>query len=136
MCKLKWQRQWDLSDRGRVFHSLKPFTDEKPSLDYPNRKMFCQIVQLRMGYSPLNKYLHQIGVKDNPLCECGSIETTEHYLFTCECYFDQRESMRTQIYNMTGIAELTLDLLLKLSDYSKTISDILSVFITKTKRFQ
>ena len=136
VCKIKWQRQWDVSDSGRVFHSLKPSIDEKSLFDYPNRKMFCQIEQLRMRYTQLNKYLHQIGVKDSPLCECGSPETVEHYLLNCERYFDSRESMRTKIFNTIGEAELTLNLLLRHSDFLKVISDILSDFIIESNRFQ
>ena len=89
-----------------------------------------------MGYAQLNKYLHQIGVRDSPLCECGSTETVEHYLLKCEHYFNSRESMRTKLFNAIGIAELSLDVLFKHSDYSKVINDILSVFIIESKRFQ
>ena len=41
-----WQRQWDISDKGRFLHQLKPKVTTKTLLDFPNRTMYSQIAQL------------------------------------------------------------------------------------------
>ena len=33
--------------------------------------------------------------------------TIEHYLLHCELYFNEREAMRTTLFQQTGITELT-----------------------------
>ena len=111
-----WQRQWDISDKGRFLHQLKPKVTTKTLFDFPNRKLYSQIAQLRIGYAKLNDYLQKIGVSDTRTCKCGESETIEHYLLHCELYFNQREAMRTTLFQQTGISELTTDLLLGCDD--------------------
>ncbi|KAF9443076.1 hypothetical protein P691DRAFT_680270 [Macrolepiota fuliginosa MF-IS2] len=50
------------------------------------------LMQLRLGYIPLNAYLHRFKKRDNPTCrDCGKEEEmVEHYLLH---YKGQREKM-------------------------------------------
>ena len=48
-----WQRQCDISDMGRFLHQLKPKVTTKTLFDFLNRKLYCQIAQLRIGYAKL-----------------------------------------------------------------------------------
>ena len=58
-----------------LFHSKK-------FMDIPNRKGFCQILQIQTGYSRLNDYRNKLG-QCNKLCIFGEIETpSSHSLFT------------------------------------------------------
>ena len=41
--------------------------------------------QLRLGYT-LNEYRHKVGLQDSPNCNCGRIETVDHYICKCELY--------------------------------------------------
>ena len=50
----KWQKRWDIGEFGRD----KPFLDSSLRLDFPNIRIFKQILQLRTGYSILNDYRH------------------------------------------------------------------------------
>ena len=34
-----WQRQWDIADKGRFLHQLKPKVTTKTLFDFPNRKL-------------------------------------------------------------------------------------------------
>ena len=110
-----WQRQWDVSEKGR-FYGLKPKVNKKPVFDFPDRKQYSLIAQLRIGYAKRNDYLHKIGVSETSKCTCGEVETIEHYLLHCENYFNERERMRTVLFQQTGIADLTLDALLGCND--------------------
>ena len=98
-----WQKQWDVSDKGRFLHELKPKVTKKTILDFRDKKTYNQIAQLRTGYAKLNDYLFKIGVSDTKNCSCGEIETVEHYLINCEKYFNEREKIRTNLFYQTGI---------------------------------
>ena len=50
---------------------------------YVDRRHITTIIRMRSGHCLTNKYLHQIGVKNNPNCECGQIEDLNHIF--CEC---------------------------------------------------
>ena len=78
----------------------------KTLIDFPNRKLYSQIDQMRIGYAKLNDYLDKIGVSDSSKCECGGKEIIEHYLMHCEKYFSERETMRTKLFQQTGITDL------------------------------
>ena len=48
----------------------------------------------------------KLGISNNNLCECNQLETVEHYLLHCERYFNEREALRTHIFNTTGTRPL------------------------------
>lgn len=103
---IAWQRQWDVSERGRFLHGLKPKVTKKKIFDYPNKK-YSQIAPLRIGYAKLNDFLYKIGVSETKNCSCRDIETIENYLLNCENYFNERENMITTLFHQAGIIELT-----------------------------
>ncbi|KAG2062751.1 hypothetical protein BDR04DRAFT_986504, partial [Suillus decipiens] len=49
-------------------------------------------IQLRTGYTPLNRYLHRLGKTDSTRCPfCPEKnETTHHYLLDCPQYVHER----------------------------------------------
>ena len=59
-----WQRQWDVSEKGRFLYGLKPKVTKKTMYDYPNKNLYSQIEQVRIGYAKLNDYLYKIGVSE------------------------------------------------------------------------
>ena len=54
-------------------------------LFYRDGKRFGQIyhARLRTDCSTLNHHLYSKNIMDIPLCNCGRVETTKHYLFEC-----------------------------------------------------
>ena len=107
-----WQKQWDLSKKERFLYGLKPKVTQKTVFDFPNKTLYSQIAQLRIGYAKLNDYMYKVGVSDTRNCSCGEVETIEYYLLNCENYFGERERMRTVLFQQTGIADLTTEILL------------------------
>ena len=75
------------------------------------------------------------------LCKCNQLETVEHYLLHCERYFNEREALRTHIFNTTGTPDLSCKFLLSCTknDFRKihemNIFSELGDFITRTARF-
>ena len=94
---ITWQKQWYASEEGRFLYGLKPKVTQKAVSDFPNKKLYSQIAQFRIGYARLNDYMYKVGVSDTRNCSCGEVETTEHYLLNCENFFSERERMRTMI---------------------------------------
>ena len=78
-----WQKRWDNSDKGRTYHSYFPKVDATRLFDNPTRTAFSQILQLQTGYSQLNDYRNKLGLSKTNQCDCGQVETTEHYLIEC-----------------------------------------------------
>ena len=78
-----WQKRWDNSDTGHTYHTYFPKEDATRMFDQPTRTAFSQILQLQTGYSQPNDYKHKLGLSKTNQCECGQVETTEHYLIEC-----------------------------------------------------
>ena len=76
---------------------------QRKVFDFPDKKSFINLIaQLRIGYAKLYSYLFKIGVSQTRNCNCGEIETIEHYLLNCENYFNERERLRTVLFQQTG----------------------------------
>ena len=94
--------------------------------------------RLRTNCSSLNSHLFSKNIIDSPLCICGAIEDTSHYLFVCTRYLDLRQDL---INAVPAVCEPTLSVLLygntELS-YEQNKEVFLSVqnYIVKSKRFQ
>ena len=79
----QWQRQWEASETGRTLFSYKPNVTDRSEIDFPNTTIYKNIAKLRLGYNKLRDYQFKLGISDSNLCECGQIETDEHYLLHC-----------------------------------------------------
>ena len=101
--KIKWQQRWDIGEFGRSFYLCKPFLKSKIRLDIPNTRHKKQILQLRTGYSLLNDYRHKLGQCDSGLCECGQMETVQHYLLECHLYEEERAVLFNGFRELLGL---------------------------------
>ena len=91
--------------------------------------------RLRMECSSLRHHLYLKNIEANPLCTCGEVESTSHFLLYCPQYQNQRQNLRIKI----GIP-LSLNLLLygdsNLSyETNRTIFLNVQEYIKNTKRF-
>ncbi|MES9994058.1 MAG: hypothetical protein ABW098_19070, partial [Candidatus Thiodiazotropha sp.] len=94
-------------------------------------------VRLRTNCSSLKLHLYSKNIIDSPLCVCGEIEDTFHFLLECDIYSDLRRELLTSV---SSICNPSLNVLLF---GSPDISDDLNVqifaavqkYILKTKRF-
>jgi hypothetical protein len=93
--------------------------------------------RLRTNCSPLNLTLFQKNLIDSPLCQCGEIESPEHFLLICPRYELQRVPL---LQTVNPLQRVSAKLLLFGSDalsQEDNITIILSAqqYINKTKRF-
>ena len=84
--RYKSQQRWDIGESGRNFYLCKPFLKRNHRLDYPIIKLYKKMLQLRTGYSKLNDFDIKLGQVETRYCECGQIETVQHYLLECPLY--------------------------------------------------
>ena len=84
---VKWQSQWDSTEKGRLYHLIEPVVSNKIKYSNTNRDKETTITRLRLGKCYLNHYLHQISVHSTGLCEqchSGQPESIEHFMFICK----------------------------------------------------
>lgn len=94
--------------------------------------------RLRTKCSSLKEHLFSKNIIASPLCDCGMVENTSHYLLSC----NQFGNLRNELLNIISpICTPTLDVLLygnqqlSLLD-NKIIFTAVQEYLIKTKRFQ
>ena len=85
------------------FYLCKSFLKNNPRLDYPNIKLYKQMLQIRTGYSKLSKYRHKLGQVKTRFCVCGQIETVLRYLLECPLYDEARYTLLKRLREQLGI---------------------------------
>lgn len=136
----KWQQRWDISESGRFFYSFKPKVNGKLFLDIPCKNLGSSILQLRTGYNHLNEYKYKLSQCDSAECECGDIETVQHFLLDCPLYEEHRQRLQSNLFLHLGINYLDLPLLLgyeeneEHSNWRETILKELGDYIQNTGR--
>ncbi len=105
--------------------------------------------KLRLGCSDLNTDKFRIGISDNNQCDCGEIETAEHYLLQCGSNLVAKVTMLDTIHdilvgsgfsNEQADAMVDIDLLLKgnpnlSTDINSAIIKTVYKFISASHRF-
>ena len=112
---------------------------KKPPLCYytGNRVDLIAHTRLRTNCSPLNLTLFQKNILESPLCECGEIESTEHFFLLCRNY---REARMSLLESVRPICVCSTKILLYGDNSLSTEHNILIFeaahkYITNTKRF-
>ena len=104
--------------------------------------MFKQILQLRTGYSILNHYRHKLGQCASGLCECGQMETVQHYLLQCQLYEEERNILYNRLREQLGIHTPNVYTLLgyeghrEISTWREQIMQEVGEYIERTGRFK
>lgn len=103
-----------------------------------NRKLQILHARLRTKCSSLNYDLFLKRITESPLCRCGAIENTDHYLMTCQLYRDQRAELINTVSQQTPV---TLHILLYGNSMLPLQTNIIifeavQKYINDTKRFK
>lgn len=95
----KWKEEWDTSTTGRQLYKVQP-SISKSNLDkYRNLSRIESTIlfQMRTGKIGLNKFLHEVKIRDSPACQCGAHhQTTNHILLECPDWTDLRNKLLWQ----------------------------------------
>ncbi|XP_052271348.1 uncharacterized protein LOC127872052 [Dreissena polymorpha] len=136
-CMIKWQKRWQNSSTGSTFYEFFPSVEQKRHLDHPDKATYGVILQLQTGYSILNAHRTRVGINVSPLCECGALESTEHYLLECYIHETHRGELLKALHKLCGVTALDIKTLLNTDDhpYIPGITSELSKYIKATGRF-
>ncbi|KAL8286929.1 hypothetical protein RQP46_003935 [Phenoliferia psychrophenolica] len=85
------------------------------------------LTQLRTGRSHLRADLFKMGIEPSPLCDCGHIESREHFFLSCPLFAQARGRLRIANKNKP------LDISSILSNPSLLLATL--KFINETERF-
>ena len=94
--------------------------------------------RLRTNCSSLNQHLFSKNTIDSPLCACGAVEDTAHFLFRCHRFNNLRQEL---VVTITSICQPTSNTLLYGAEYlayteNKQIFPAVQDFLVKSKRFE
>ena len=95
-------------------------------------------VRLRTNCSSLNEHLFSKNIIDSPLCVCGAVEDTNHFLFNCHRFHNLRQDLFATV---TPVCQPISNILLYGSErltYNENQQVFLAVqnFLIKSKRFE
>ena len=94
--------------------------------------------RLRTHCSSFNEHLFTKNIVDSPLCVCGKVENTHHYLFDCTRYDDLRREFLNAVFYY---CEPTVNTILfgnsaLTSTQNQNIFIAVQDYLIKSKRFQ
>ena len=106
-----------------------------PLFNFGSRKGQILHSRLRLGCSALNHDLHRRSLIESPMCQCGALETVDHFLLRCPNYHQLR-----LLYFANSPCPLTTSNLLygndRLTmDQNKSLIVEVQKFILASKRF-
>jgi hypothetical protein len=118
-------------------YSLNSNKRKKPPLYYYTGNRVDQIAhtRLRTNCSSLNLTLFQKNILESPLCECGEIESTEHFFLLCRNYCEARRSLLESVHPICSTKILLYGDNSLSSDQNILIFEAVHKYIKTTKRF-
>ena len=129
----------DLNSFGAFKRKLNA-DNTKPHSYFSSGSRLGQIyhARLRTHCSSLNEHLFTKSIVDSPLCVCGEVENTHHYLFDCIRY----DHLRRELLNtVSHYCEPTVNTILfgnpaLTSTLNQNIFIAVQDYLIKSKRFQ
>ena len=102
-----------------------------------NRLLQIHHTRLRTKCSSLNQHLHSKNIINDPLCACGSVETTNHFLLECPQYIQARRDMITTLstFCVPSLNNLLYGDSNLNNDHNKLLFQTVQKYISDTKRF-
>ena len=89
-----------------------------------------------------NDYRHKGGQWESGLCECGQMETVEHYLLQCQLCEEERTKLYNRLREQLGIHIPNVYTLLgydghrEISTWREQIMQEVGQYIERTERFE
>ena len=103
-----------------------------------NRLLQIHHTRLRTNCSSLNQHLHSKNIIGDPLCACGRVETTNHFLLECPQYIQARRDMITTLstFCVPSLNNLLYGVTTLNNHHNKLIFQSVQKFISDSKRFK
>lgn len=129
----QWQAMWDNSVHGRDLYNLSPLVGKPPWFNLiENSRHFITIFnRLRFNHCCALAHLKKVNITQSDLCDCGSIQTVDHLLFSCNLIsFLERSRFLKKMY-LNKVFFLNIKNILKNHDLK--IFELIYDFIKKVE---
>ena len=100
-----------------------------------SRKSQILHARLRLECSALNQHLFKKNLVESPLCSCGQVETSAHYLLTCVNYDNIRQRYFSVLHRPLTTSVLLNGIPEEIYDVNNSIFKQVQLYIIATKRF-
>jgi hypothetical protein len=92
---IKWQRQWNSTEKGALCRSFFPGVERRLKMKLPITPEFTALIT---GHGKTKSYLHRFKLADDPTCPCNEeVQTPEHVIYDCKILEQQRSALIRQI---------------------------------------
>lgn len=96
-----WLRSWTAAARatgkGLFLTNIKSSLADWPWATHSSRCVETAVARLRLGHAGVRAHLHRFNLADSPDCDCGAVETIEHFLLLCPRLAPLRRSLHTAL---------------------------------------
>ena len=134
-----WEQQIELTNRGRALKQIKETLGGWSWARNKIRAVETGLARLRIGHVSLKEHLFRFRIANDPYCDCGEVESIEHYILSCPVYRIQRDSLKASISDIDR--NLTMDLKTLLGGNTNLcetkqfkIVDAMTKYLIKTKK--
>lgn len=111
-----WKSEMELSGKGLHLYKIKKHVAFWEWTSLKERQLESALAKLRIGHVGVNSHLFRFNLNDIDLCNCGEVDSIEHFLFQCSQYTAFRTNMYHKLNEM-GVP-MTLRNILGGGDYS------------------
>jgi hypothetical protein len=97
---LKWQSEWDSSNKGALTKSFFPKVKDRLA---KRLQMCLYLSTIVTGHGKVRAYLHRFKINEDPMCPCKmNPQTTDHLIRECALLSKQRQSLKNNITKAGG----------------------------------
>jgi len=82
-----------LTGKGLKMFAIKNNTDHWPWALHALRVVETSLARLRIGHVGLHHHLFRFNMSDSQFCECGEVESVEHFIMNCRLYQRPRATL-------------------------------------------
>ena len=129
-----WIREMDASGKGRFLYKRKRQISYWSWTEHRDRRVETGLARIRMGHAGVNSHMHRFNMSDTDMCDCGEVETIEHYLFQCPKFTIERSYMYLNLTELN--VEMTIKNILGGGTFTpikqKKITDIMAKYLKDT----
>ena len=117
--KEKWQRKYVLSEKTEIIQEIFSEVGKRNCCGEGDRRSFSILNQLLSGHTRLNNHRAKIDKTASLMCDmCKVPEDTEHYLFHCDAYQEERDTLEKTVEEVLNREGLNSDITLKVPNGS------------------
>ena len=111
-----WQKYWEnevqRTQKGRHLRMIKDKVGHWPWTTHKNKRVEVSMTRLRIGHVGLNAIKQRFQLTHDPHCECGELETIDHFLLDCNLYQNNRNILKNSINRLDSELEFSTKTLL------------------------